>query len=85
MSKNLERVKLQRLSICPCGYSVLDDSIVVGAEYDIDRRTLRGGFVYKCGQCGRVQADVQCVTASQRLRPDRPAAPLPYGLFSLAV
>jgi hypothetical protein len=80
MKKN---AKLQRLSICPCGFPVLDDGIAVGSEYAIDSATLTGGFFYHCGGCGREQTDVQVVCASSILNPCAPLRPLPYDLFSL--
>jgi hypothetical protein len=76
-------VTLQRLSICLCGHSVLRDEIRLGAEYQIDPSSRRGGFVYGCGSCGAVQI-VEVVNATQRLFPSRPSAPLPYALFEVA-
>lgn len=79
----LETVKLVKLSICECGYAVLLDSIRLGAEYIINRASLRGGFFYQCGGCGVKQFDVYVVDAD---RPGAPAAglrPLPAALFGL--
>ncbi len=72
---------LARLSFCPCGFPVLDESITLGTEYDLLPNSVRGGFFYRCGGCGREYKDVHVVTASQILHPERPPAPLPWSLF----
>lgn len=78
----LETRPLSRLSICPCGYSVLWDTIPLGTVYQIDLDTIRGGFRYRCGRCGTDQWDVTVVNASQPFQTGAPMAPLPFGLFS---
>lgn len=74
-------LKLARLSICPCGYTVLRDSIKLGTVYRADPMTRAGGFAYTCGGCGKTQRNVETIHCSQILHPDRPMRPLPYGLF----
>jgi hypothetical protein len=78
------RIKLANLSICPCGYPMLDDSITLGSEYEVDLDSIRGGFEYICGGCGSRQQLVEVVNASQLLNPNRPPAPLPLALFRTA-
>jgi hypothetical protein len=80
----LQEMPLQHLSICPCGYSVLDDRITVGTRYTLDMATVSGGFRYFCGGCRKWHEGVTVVKASQVLHPERPMAMLPYGLFVLA-
>jgi hypothetical protein len=79
----LETVKLVKLSICECGYAVLLDSIRLGAEYVIDRATIRGGFFYQCGGCGVKQLDVRVVDADRPGSPSAGLRPLPAELFGL--
>ncbi len=80
----LFRLHLERLSICPCGFGVLDDSIPIGTIYVADVTTFRRGFTYKCGGCGRIQKNsVAVINCSQQLHPERPMAPLPFGLFTI--
>ena len=74
-------VTLQRLSICPCGFSVLENIIPIGAQYQIDINSRRKGFTYICGGCSRRQDNVEVVDATQRLQRSRTLAPLPYALF----
>jgi hypothetical protein len=77
----IQEMPLQRLSICPCGYSVLDDRITVGTRYTLDMATVCGGFRYFCGGCRTWHEMVTVVKASQVLHPEKPMAMLPYGLF----
>jgi hypothetical protein len=72
---------LQSLSICPCGYAVLDDRIEIGAKYTVDLGSVRGGFRYRCGRCKQSQDNVTVIDANQILRPAADPAPLPYDLF----
>ena len=75
---NIVTRALARLSICKCGYSVLRDSIPVGREYRLDLDSVRGGFLYQCGQCGAARR-VIVVNASDSSRGGM--NPLPFGLF----
>lgn len=75
------KAKVVRLSICACGEPVLDESIGLGAEYEIDPETIRGGFSYFCGGCRTTQKQIVIVEANQKLHPERPPAPLPLALF----
>jgi len=47
-----KRVKasLSKLSLCDCGYPVLDESIALGTEYEIDLGSSRPGHM-TCGGC----------------------------------
>ncbi len=74
-------VALQRLTICDCGFPVLDKSITVGTKYTIDDTQMRLGFSYFCGGCGKVHNNVAVVPATQILHPEMPMMPLPYDLF----
>jgi hypothetical protein len=77
------KVKLIKLSICPCGFPTLDDQIVLGTQYEIQPETIQSGFSYICGGCGKMQdKTVTCVQTSQLLHPELDPAPLPLELFS---
>jgi len=79
----MEKKPLLRLSFCSCGHNVLDDSILLGTVYEVDLSSLRDGFSYYCGGCGRVFRNVHVVNASQILHPELPPQPLPYDLFAV--
>jgi ribosomal protein S27AE len=76
-----EKVKLLNLSCCPCGFPVLHDHIKLGAEYTIYPETIRNGFKYFCGGCGRTQNDVIVVDADQPSGGE--PMPLPLVLFQV--
>ena len=69
---------LVKLSICECGFPVLNETIGVGHVYTIDLGTVREGGRYFCGGCGTWK-DIIIVEASQSSRPGM--AILPYDLF----
>jgi hypothetical protein len=72
---------MRRLSICTCGFPVLDDSVPVGTVYLVDPRTIRSGYRYRCGGCGWTQTGVTVVDALSVLNPAAEPRPLPYDLF----
>ena len=74
---------LARLSICPCGYSVLHDHIQIGAEYEVGTETIECGVSYECGKCGKVQSNVRLIKASSISNPIARASFLPAVLFDL--
>jgi hypothetical protein len=76
MSLNLE--PLRRLSVCPCGFPTLAESIELGQLYWIDRTRLLP-FIFKCGGCGEVY-NLTCVYVAGR---DISAPPgyLPLDIF----
>jgi hypothetical protein len=68
---------LARLALCPCGDSVLRESVELGTEYLIDDgRTLMA--TYECGACGSMTVEVECVRVR---RPGTPWGYLPRLLF----
>lgn len=75
------KAKLKRLSICPCGFAVLNDSIKLDTEYEVDFSRSRLGFTYGCGGCGTVHTDVMVIPASSALNPAAPLSYLPVALF----
>ena len=75
------KTTLVKLSICECGFSVLDDSIKIGTVYTIYPITMRDQCTLICGGCGKVHKYVSVVDASQKLHPERPPMPLPLEIF----
>ena len=81
--KQLKQFPLVKLSVCGCGYGVLDDAIQLGTKYTVDLGSFNFGY-YRCGRCHKAQT-IQIVLATQQLNPDRPMAYLPAGLFDLSI
>jgi hypothetical protein len=80
----ITQLTLRRLSICECGFAVLDDSIQLGTVYNADADSVRHLYRYRCGGCGKTQDNVRVIKCSQKLNPDMPMAPLPLALFEVA-
>lgn len=74
------KVKLQRLSICDCGYPVLMENIPLGTEYEIDPNK-RYHFVLKCGGCGKANENIGVWADG---RGDQRGGFLPEVLFQVA-
>jgi hypothetical protein len=85
------KVTLKKLSICPCGFPLLKDSIGLGAEYEIEEHN-RMSCHFQCGGCHSLIKSVECVFVEARkdskggflplyvfepLRPRVKAAPIP--------
>ncbi len=49
------KAKLVKLSVCPCGFPLLDEAIALGTECEVNPNA-RGQFMLKCGGCGAVQS-----------------------------
>jgi hypothetical protein len=47
------RVRLAKLSICQCGFPLLDESIKLGTEYEVDQAKQAKKFIVICGGCHR--------------------------------
>lgn len=75
------KATLTKLSICPCGYQALNDSVKLGTIYDIEP-SKRKSFVFICGSC-KAQRTIVGVYANSR-NGGRPGF-LPEDLFSLIV
>jgi hypothetical protein len=73
-------VRLVKLSICSCGYPLLNDKIKLGTPYKIWVEIVEE-LSYLCGGCGQERKKVQCVLASQYLDKTRHPAALPLELF----
>lgn len=59
------KVKFAKYSICICGFPMLDDSVPIGTEYDIDPDNKRP-ITFICGGCGKWIESVQCVYVHTR-------------------
>ena len=79
---SLTPVPLRRVSICPCGYSVLKDEIKVGTVYALDMKSIRKGLTYICGRCKVRQENLLAINAADRRGIGVVMAPLPYDLFA---
>ena len=78
----LVKRKLQRLSICPCEYALLNDDIPVGAEYQLDTNTLRfDRATLICGGCGATTERLTTINTTSISDPTQDPRPLPIGLF----
>jgi hypothetical protein len=75
------KVKLERLSLCKCGFPLLNESIKLGTEYTIWPMATGPVFEWICGGCRKVNRQEVCVLASQVLHPNLPPAYLPAVLF----
>lgn len=53
-----------KLSICPCGFPVLADEILLGTEYEI-LPSLQADLTFQCGGCGK-QTPIKCVWTQSR-------------------
>ena len=73
------KAPLKRLSICPCGDTILREEIGLGHEYDIFPDRIEEGYYFHCGACGQSRNDVRIVYASQG--DGLPPMPLPLELF----
>lgn len=71
------KAEVVKLSICPCGFPVLNDDIPIGTEYDID--PVQADCTFICGGCGRWHR-VKGVMAKARLLGQR-AGFLPLDIF----
>jgi hypothetical protein len=74
-------MRLVRLSICPCGFSTLDDSILVGQTYVVYPGTIKMGFSYFCGGCKRTLTNIVAIKADQIIETDLKPEYLPLRLF----
>lgn len=63
------KAKLAKLSVCPCGFPLLNESIHLGQEYEIEpKRT--GPMTLICGGCKTV-IQLTCVFVHSRETPFR--------------
>lgn len=81
MKEDTIKMKLIRLSICPCGFSTLDDSIALGTTYTVYPDSIKMGFSYFCGGCKRTLTNVIVIKADQLIHTDLPPDYLPLNLF----
>lgn len=76
----MEQVKLKKLSVCPCGFALLNDSIPLGTEYTVDSTNTASATLI-CGGCGN-HIKVTCVWADCSSDPDG-AGYIPVEIFGL--
>lgn len=51
---NITTRLLVKLSVCLCGFTLLDEDIPIGSEYRIDLN-MKGTFRWRCGGCKAVR------------------------------
>lgn len=73
------KVSLIKLSICTCGFPLLDESIPLGTEYTINPEMTASGTIVCGGCCARIP--VQAVWTYAREEGQRPGF-LPSEIFS---
>lgn len=71
------KAKTITLSICPCGFPLLNEKIPLGTEYEIDPRP-RDGYIFDCGGCHKVYA---VTVVDVRARENSHGGMLPARLF----
>jgi hypothetical protein len=59
------KAKLVKLSICDCGYNMLNDEIPLGKMYTAFPQTRRWDFTFGCGNCGKTRT-VEALLVDQR-------------------
>lgn len=81
------KTKLTKLSICPCGFSLLNDDITLGTEYLIYPESIdpNRAFVLGCGGCGRRLRGVGSLMAKSVLNPSADAQLLPLEVFEISL
>ena len=47
------KIKIVKLSICKCGFTLLNENVQLGTEYEINESDVCPGAV-KCGGCGAI-------------------------------
>lgn len=77
--------KLVKLSICPCGYSLLHEDIQLGTEYTVypEASDPEHPFVLICGGCGQPSQGKGYILARSTRNPDAEPGPLPLELFEI--
>lgn len=79
--------KLIKLSLCHCGFAMLDDSIPLGAEYLVYPQSARPeepwGLI--CGKCGCITRGKGNIQAHPYGDPNSFPAPLPLELLEISL
>lgn len=78
----MARARLKQLSICECGFPLLNESILLGAEYEVFPFQ-RGMLNLLCGGCGEVIRDIPCVGVNSILNPSQEPRLLPAAVFDI--
>ena len=70
MDRALKKAVLVKLSICECGFGLLNDDITLGTVFTADLN-MRMTLTYGCGGCGRIIQPVSCVGVNSAAHPDQ--------------
>jgi len=81
------KVKLVKLSLCPCGAPLLDESIELGTEYTMLTESCDLGQCWNliCGKCGAIMHGHGSAMVSTHLNPAAGYGRLPIQIFDLGV
>lgn len=79
VKRKLVKAQVTKLSLCPCGFSVLAEHIVLGSEYRLDP-TDRAKVTYICGGCQR-QSSIFAVYVEAKGESE--GGYLPEGIFTV--
>lgn len=80
------KTKLVKLSLCPCGYGLLRDTIELGTEYLVypDTCDPEEAYTLICGGCGYKSVGVGRIYANSVHNPAAPPTPLPLEIFEIS-
>lgn len=67
----MTKARLARLSVCDCGFPLLDTNIPLGTEYELDL-TLRHPLSLLCGGCNKTTNGLDGVFVHERQPGQRP-------------
>lgn len=76
------KARLKKLSVCPCGFWLLNEDIPLGTEYAAFPE-MTGTVSIICGGCGRILRDLPTIEFASRSNPHAPHRPLPVEAFEL--
>ena len=81
------KVKLCKLSLCPCGFPLLNEAIPLGMEYTMLTETCDLGQCWNliCGNCGAVMHGHGSVMVNAHLNPGAEYARLPVAIFDFGI
>lgn len=78
------KVKLAKLSVCPCGEGLLSDDIKLGAVFTVHAETANALLPWSliCGKCGRFVSGRGTILADCYTDPSAPPGLIPLELFN---
>ena len=80
-SKTKRSATLAKLSVCGCGFPLLNESIPIGTEYELDLKR-RMCVALICGGCGKTMRGLDAVFVHSRVHGQRDGF-LPIEVFEV--